>query len=120
MPLIDSAGAITVVSNLQCTPLEDARLQDLLPKSQVILHFESYGEGRPFSWAGLLRSSGYTGQIIGLGAVGLDRLAYGFRVGFDLLELTEAEFEMLSDFHLNPFPLVYQTPRSSTDGNPIA
>lgn len=117
MPLIDSAGAIAAVSDLQCTPVDEARLSDLLSKSRVILRFESHAEGRPFSWAGLLRSSGYTGQIIGLGAVGLDRLAYGFRVGFDLLEITEAEFEVLSELHLNPFPLGYQTRRSSTDGN---
>jgi len=108
MPLINSQGAVTALSPpdaLDPTQSDMTSVGDVL---MVAFAFDSPVDGKAFSAAALLRAEGYGGTLIGVGPVGLDRLAYGFRAGFDVLELTDDEWQQLQPHHLSPFPHHYQ------------
>ena len=60
-------------------------------------------------------SAGHLGEALvrtlregGHEVVGLDRLAHGFRCGFDALEVSDDELAQLKPVHLSPFPGSYQ------------
>ena len=75
----------------------------------VALEFPKFRDGRPFSWARLLRTRlGFRGEIRAVGDFLYDQIAYQRRVGFDAWELPEnftlenfrrALFEMTAVYH---------------------
>ena len=63
--------------------------QDVYRLSLVALEFPGFRDGRPFSWARLLRTRlGFTGEIRAVGDFLHDQIAYQRRVGFDAWEVT--------------------------------
>ncbi len=121
MPLIDTDG--TVIGPApdieSAADMEHTPLADLLDADTVVLLFDSHKDGRAFSWAARLLSRGFRGRLVGVGPVGLDRLAHGFRCGFDALELTDEELTQLKRLHLSPFPGSYQPAPLRTLGNTL-
>jgi uncharacterized protein (DUF934 family) len=70
---------------------------DLPRLACVALEFPKFRDGRPFSWARMLRTRlGYTREIRGVGDFLPDQLAFMARTGFDA-------FEMRQDFTLEQF-----------------
>jgi len=64
---------------------------DLTRLSLVVLAFPRFRDGRPFSWARLLRMRlRFTGEIRASGDFLYDQLAFMARVGFDAFELPQA------------------------------
>ena len=75
----DNAAAVRI------EPGEDARA--LLPQlgrvALVEVNFPSYGDGRGYSSARILREAGYAGELRAVGDVLLDQLSHMKRCGFD-------------------------------------
>jgi uncharacterized protein (DUF934 family) len=64
---------------------------DLTRLSLVVLEFPRFRDGRPFSWARLLRTRlRFSGEIRASGDFLYDQLAYMARVGFDAFDLPPA------------------------------
>ena len=77
--------------------------------ARVEIHFPSFGDGRGYSIARLLRSRyGYQGELRAVGQFTRDHLYFMERVGFDAFELRENEDaeEALASF--NSFSVSYQ------------
>ena len=108
MPLINSHGEVISLSHPQPSDPTKTDTDSAAGLSIITFTFDSPVDGKAFSAAALLRAEGYAGTLVGVGPVGLDRLAYGFRVGFDVLEVTDAEWQQLKSHHLSPFPHHYQ------------
>lgn len=108
MPLIDSQGTVTAISPSEALDPTQSDTTTVGDVSIIAFAFDTPVDGKAFSAAALLRAEGYSGTLIGVGPVGLDRLAYGFRAGFDVLELTDDEWQQLQPHHLSPFPHHYQ------------
>lgn len=108
MPLINPQGAVTAVTPPEALDPTDSDITAVGDLSMIAFAFDSPVDGKAFSAAALLRAEGYSGTLVGVGPVGLDRIAYGFRVGFDVLELTDDEWQQLKPHHLSPFPHHYQ------------
>ena len=108
MPLINPQGAATALTPPDTLDPTNSDLTTVGDLPMMAFAFDSPVDGKAFSAAALLRAEGYTGTLVGVGPVGLDRLAYGFRVGFDVLELTDDEWQQLKPHHLSPFPHHYQ------------
>lgn len=84
---------------------------DLLrPTSLLLLEFPSFGDGRAYSQARLLREAlGYTGELRGTGAaVVRDQLLGMARCGFDSLELRSDQRAEECLAALREFSLAYQ------------
>ena len=111
MPLIDRQGDVQERALGEVIGPAEASCAALGAATAATLVFDGVMDGKAFSAAALLRAEGFTGTLVGIGPVGLDRLAQGFRVGFDLLELTEGELTLLKPCHLQPFPHPYQPDR---------
>ena len=66
-------------------PGEDAR--ELLPFLERIalveVNFPSFGDGRGYSVARILREAGYTGELRAVGDVAVDQISHMVRCGFD-------------------------------------
>jgi uncharacterized protein (DUF934 family) len=92
-------------------PGDDARaiLPHLGQVKLVEISFPSFGDGRGFSSAQILRESGYTGELRATGDVLVDQLVFLRRCGFDSFApdkpLNPADVEAALGF----FPDVYQT-----------
>jgi uncharacterized protein (DUF934 family) len=70
---------------------------DLARIATVVLEFPKFRDGRPFSWARMLRTRlRYTGEIRATGDFLFDQLAFMARTGFDA-------FEVRQDFALEDF-----------------
>lgn len=108
MPFINSRGIVSDAPSHSLWPIDDIEAIDLSHHSAIGLNFDNGNDGRAFSACALVRSAGFTGVVVGTGAVGLDRIAYAFRVGFDLVWLSESDLARLADIHLTPFPAHYQ------------
>ena len=72
--------------------------EDVHRLSVVVLEFSAFRDGRPFSWARLLRTRmHYAGEIRAAGHFLYDQIAFMTRVGFDAFEVPEgftlAQFE---------------------------
>ncbi|MFT6916753.1 MAG: hypothetical protein ACJAWL_003096 [Motiliproteus sp.] len=81
--------------------LDVNELVSLLPQLALIaVDFPSFGDGRAFSQAQLLRRAGFSGQIRALGDVTWDRLRFMHRCGIDAMEIDDARYtpEMLHAF----------------------
>lgn len=100
-------------------PGEDARLLlgHLDRIALVEVNFPTYGDGRGFSAARILREAGYTGELRAVGDVLVDRIDAMRRCGFDAfapqVPLDEADVEAA----FNRFPHVYQA--AADDRTPI-
>ncbi|HVV63875.1 MAG TPA: DUF934 domain-containing protein [Rhizomicrobium sp.] len=70
---------------------------DLRRLAVIVLEFPKFRDGRPFSWARMLRTRfGYRGEIRATGDFLYDQLAFMARVGFDAWEARQ-------DFRLEDF-----------------
>jgi uncharacterized protein (DUF934 family) len=115
MPLITLNGTVVNLEIPKVTEPESDGIQEALATDVVALSFEHANDGRSFSWAGLLRSEGFSGTLIGVGPIGLDRLACSFQVGFDAVQLSDHEYAELKEIHLRPFESSYQQDPHLTD-----
>ncbi len=108
MPFVDPQGQVVDAPEYTVVEIETFDQSTVPEDSALGLPFEGGADGRAFSVAALLRAEGYRGTLVGTGEIGIDRLAYGFRTGFDLLWLAPEELELLGEQHLAPFPSHYQ------------
>ena len=95
----------------------DLLLQNLDKLSLIAIEFPAFTDGRGFSFARILRRSGFTGQIRAEGDVTRDRLEYMERCGFDAFAIPADRY---SDDIVTAFgevPVRYQG--SADDERPI-
>lgn len=82
---VDSALDQTNATAVRIEPGDDARL--LLPfldrLALIEVNFPSFGDGRGFSSARILREAGYAGELRAVGDVLVDQLSHMRRCGFD-------------------------------------
>lgn len=92
-----NAGAVRI------EPGDDAR--ELLPHlghiRRVEVNFPTFGDGRGYSAARILREAGYEGEIRAVGDVAVDQVAYMRRCGFDAFQpdspMNEADYRAAMD-----------------------
>ena len=112
---VDSFGDQTNAAAVRLEPGDDAR--DLLPHLARIrlveVNFPTYGDGRGFSAARILREAGYTGELRAVGDVLVDRLDAMRRCGFDSFSPDVALDPADAEAALSRWPEVYQ---SAADG----
>ena len=81
---LDQSNAAAV----RVEPGDDAR--ELIPHLErldlVEVNFPSFGDGRGYSSARILREAGYAGELRAVGDVLVDQLAYMRRCGFDAFD----------------------------------
>jgi len=103
---VEQSNAVAV----RIEPGDDAR--ELLPHldrlALVEVNFPTFGDGRGYSSARILREAGYTGELRAVGEVLVDQIAYMRRCGFDAFApdtpLNESDVEAA----FARFPHVYQ------------
>lgn len=82
---VDSCCDQTNATAVRIEPGDDARV--LLPfldrLALVEVNFPSFGDGRGYSSARILREAGYTGELRAVGQVLIDQLSHMRRCGFD-------------------------------------
>ncbi|MFN3989850.1 MAG: DUF934 domain-containing protein [Erythrobacter sp.] len=82
---VDAALEQTNATAVRIEPGDDARL--LLPfldrLALVEINFPSFGDGRGYSAARILREAGYAGELRAVGEVLIDQLSHLRRCGFD-------------------------------------
>jgi uncharacterized protein (DUF934 family) len=82
---VDSFGDQSNAAAVRLEPGDDAR--DLLPfldrLKLIEVNFPSFGDGRGYSSARILREAGYDGELRAVGAVFVDQLSHLRRCGFD-------------------------------------
>lgn len=82
---VDAALDQTNATAVRIEPGDDARL--LLPfldrLALIEVNFPSFGDGRGYSSARILREAGYTGELRAVGDVAVDQLSHMRRCGFD-------------------------------------
>ena len=82
---VDAFAEQTNANAVRLEPGDDAR--DLLPfldrLALVEINFPTYGDGRGYSAARVLREHGFTGELRAVGDVLLDQLSHMRRCGFD-------------------------------------
>lgn len=117
-------GAVTVDSFLDQTsasavrvePGDDAR--ELIPHLErlalVEVNFPSFGDGRGYSSARLLREAGYEGELRAVGDVLVDQVAYMRRCGFDAFDPDAPIEESDLEAALSRWPGVYQSAADPT------
>jgi uncharacterized protein (DUF934 family) len=82
---------------------------DLERLSLVVLRFPKFRDGRPFSWARMLRTRlGYTGEVRASGDYLYDQIAFLARVGVDAFELPPGVTPALFQRALGEMTNVYQ------------
>ena len=91
-------------------PGEDAR--ELLPFLERIalveVNFPSFGDGRGYSVARILREAGYTGELRAVGDVAIDQISHMVRCGFDSFIPDKPLDPEHVDAALTRFPGFYQ------------
>ena len=82
---VDACCDQTNATAVRIEPGDDARV--LLPfldrLALIEVNFPSFGDGRGYSSARILREAGYTGELRAVGDVGVDQLSHMRRCGFD-------------------------------------
>lgn len=82
---VDACCDQTNATAVRIEPGDDARV--LLPfldrLALVEVNFPSFGDGRGYSAARILREAGYAGELRAVGDVGIDQLSHMRRCGFD-------------------------------------
>lgn len=112
---VGSFGDQTNASAVRLEPGDDAR--DLLAHLDRIrlveVNFPTYGDGRGYSSARILREAGYDGELRAVGDVLVDQLAAMRRCGFDSF-VPDVPFDPAdAQAALDRWPEVYQR---TTDG----
>lgn len=107
---VDSFGDQTNAAAVRIEPGDDAR--DLLPFLDrlrlVEVNFPSFGDGRGYSAARILREAGYAGELRAVGAVFVDQLSHLRRCGFDSFA-PEAPLDPIdAEAAFDRWPEVYQ------------
>ena len=75
---------------LKSSESPEALGDDIHRLSVIVLEFPVFRDGRPFSWARMLRTRlNYTGEIRAAGHFLYDQIAFLTRVGFDSFEVPE-------------------------------
>ncbi len=102
----DQSNALAV----RIEPGEDAR--NLLPHLDRIrlveVNFPTFGDGRGYSAARVLREAGYTGELRAVGDVLVDQIAFMKRCGFDAFQPDQPLDAADVDNALTRWPEVYQ------------
>ena len=99
---------------LACDQSPEALGSDLERLSLVVLEFPRFRDGRPFSWARMLRTRlRFKGEIRAVGDYLYDQLAFMARVGFDGFELPASITPALFRRAMTEMTNVYQP---SADG----
>ena len=82
---VDSFGEQTNAAAVRLEPGDDAReLLPFLDRLQLVeVNFPTFGDGRGYSAARILREAGYQGELRAVGEVLVDQIAYMRRCGFD-------------------------------------
>ena len=96
---VDAFGDQTNAAAVRIEPGDDARqLLPFLDRIKLVeVNFPSFGDGRGYSSARVLREAGYAGELRAVGAVFVDQLSHLRRCGFDSfasdhpLDLKDAE-----------------------------
>lgn len=82
---VDSFGEQSNASAVRLEPGDEPR--DLLPHLDRIrlveVNFPTFGDGRGYSAARILREAGYAGELRAVGEVLVDQIAFMRRCGFD-------------------------------------
>ncbi|MEE4199903.1 DUF934 domain-containing protein [Erythrobacter sp.] len=82
---VDAFLAQSDASAVRIEPGDDTR--ELLPHlarlTLVEVNFPSFGDGRGYSAARILREEGYRGELRAVGDIGVDQLSHMRRCGFD-------------------------------------
>lgn len=116
---VDSFAEQSNATAVRIEPGDDAR--DLLPwldrLSLVEVNFPSFGDGRGYSAARILREHGYEGEIRAVGDVLLDQLSHMRRCGFDAFAPDVPISQAAADKALATWPDVYQ--RTADGRTPI-
>ncbi len=82
---VDAVHDQSNATAVRIEPGDDARaLVPLLDRLALVeVNFPSFGEGRGYSSARILREAGYAGELRAVGDVGIDQLSHMRRCGFD-------------------------------------
>jgi uncharacterized protein (DUF934 family) len=109
VPLAEFTAASNAAA-VRIEPGDDARaLLDHLGRIALVeVNFPTYGDGRGFSAARILREAGYTGELRAVGDVLVDRIDAMRRCGFDAFAPNVALDEVDVEAAFNRFPHVYQ------------
>jgi uncharacterized protein (DUF934 family) len=82
---VDACCDQTNATAVRIEPGDDAR--ELLPfldrLALIEVNFPTFGDGRGYSSARILREAGYTGELRAVGDLGVDQLSHMRRCGFD-------------------------------------
>ncbi|MDP9056013.1 MAG: DUF934 domain-containing protein [Pseudomonadota bacterium] len=107
---VDAFAAQTNAAAVRIEPGDDARdLLGVLDRLKLVeVNFPSFGDGRGYSSARILRESGYTGELRAVGDVAVDQLAALLRCGFDSFAPEVPMDEADTQAALNRWPEVYQ------------
>lgn len=105
----------TNASAVRIEPGDDAR--HLLPRIEQIrlveVNFPSFGDGRGYSSARILREAGYTGELRAVGDVAVDQLSHMRRCGFDSFAADKPLDPADAEAAFNRWPHVYQAAADS-------
>ncbi len=107
---VDAFGEQSNAAAVRLEPGDEAR--DLLPHIERIglieINFPTFGDGRGYTAARVLREAGYTGELRAVGEVLVDQVGFMRRCGFDAfapeVPLDPADAQAAFD----RFPEVYQ------------
>ena len=82
---VDACCDQTNATAVRIEPGDDARvLVPFLDRIALVeVNFPSFGDGRGYSAARILREAGYTGEMRAVGDLGIDQLSHMRRCGFD-------------------------------------
>ena len=107
----DQTNALAV----RIEPGEDARaLLPFLDRLRLVeVNFPTFGDGRGFSAARILREAGYTGELRAVGDVLVDQIGHMKRCGFDAFQPDQPLDTGDVEIALSRWPEVYQ---ATTDG----
>ncbi len=116
---VDAFGDQTNAAAVRIEPGDDAR--DLLPHLERIrlveVNFPSFGDGRGYSAARILREAGYTGELRAVGDVAVDQLHAMRRCGFDAFAPEHPLDPAHTERAFATWPEVYQA--TTDDRTPI-
>lgn len=107
----DQTNALAV----RIEPGQDARaLLPFLDRLRLVeVNFPTFGDGRGFSAARILREAGYTGELRAVGDVLVDQIGHMKRCGFDAFQPDQPLDTGDVEIALSRWPEVYQ---ATTDG----
>ena len=107
---VDSFGEQTNAAAVRIEPGDDARaLLPFLDRLRLVeVNFPSFGDGRGYSAARILREAGYQGEVRAVGAVFVDQLSHLRRCGFDSFAPDQAMDPADAEAAFNRWSDVYQ------------